>query len=51
MRKVEGKVSRRFYPHTTIGMSATGSVKNYENAIKSLGGVKVNGSRQLIPLF
>lgn len=42
LRTVEGKVSRRFFPHNTIGMSAIGSVKNHENAIKSLGGVLVN---------
>jgi len=51
IRKVEGKVSRRFYPHTTIGMSATGSVKNYENAIKSLGGAKVNEIMPADPAF
>jgi len=51
LRTVEGKVSRRFFPHNTIGMSAIGSVKNYENAIKSLGGVLVNDIVPADPAF
>src|SRR5471032_262369 len=51
LRTLEGKVSRRFFPHNTIGMSAIGSVKNHENAIKSLGGVLVNDIVPADPAF
>jgi hypothetical protein len=43
---VEGQVLMRHFPHATLGMSALESMRNYENLIKSLGGVKVN---QLMP--
>ena len=46
LRRVEGLVLARNFPHTTVGLSALESMRNYENLIKSLGGVKVN---QLMP--
>lgn len=46
LRKVEGQLFVRNFPHTTVNMSALESQRNYENLIKSLGGVKVN---QLMP--
>lgn len=46
LRRVEGVVLMRSFPHTTVGLSALESMRNYENLIKSLGGVKVN---QLMP--
>lgn len=46
LRRVEGKLLVRNFPHTTVNMSALESQRNYENLIKSLGGVKVN---QLMP--
>jgi len=42
MREVEGRVSHRTFPHNTLGMSALASQRNYEAAIKSISGVKVN---------
>ncbi|MCU6434416.1 OmpA family protein [Undibacterium sp. Jales W-56] len=42
MRAVEGRVSLRTFPHNTLNMSALASQRNYEDMIKSIGGVKVN---------
>ncbi|WP_374334510.1 OmpA family protein [Leeia sp.] len=46
LRRVEGKLLVRHFPHTTVNMSALESQRNYENLLKSLGAVKVN---QLMP--
>jgi outer membrane protein OmpA-like peptidoglycan-associated protein len=46
LRRVEGQVLVRHFPHTSLNMSALESQRNYENLIKSLGGVKVS---QLMP--
>ncbi len=46
LRRVEGQVLVRHFPHTSLNMSTLESLRNYENLIKSLGGVKVS---QLMP--
>ncbi len=46
LRRVEGQLLVRHFPHTTVSMSALESLRNYEELIKTLGGVKVS---QLMP--
>jgi OOP family OmpA-OmpF porin len=41
-RKVEGRMSTRFFGNASVGQSATGSRRNYQLAVEALGGVKVN---------
>ncbi|MFZ6816064.1 OmpA family protein [Undibacterium sp. Rencai35W] len=45
LRAVEGRISHRTFPHNTLNMSALASQRNYEDVIKSIGGVKVNKSQ------
>lgn len=42
LRAVEGRVATRTFPNTNADMSAMALRRNYEAAIKGLGGVKVN---------
>jgi OOP family OmpA-OmpF porin len=42
LRPVEGRISERQFPNDPAGLSAIGSQRNYAEAIKTLGGVKVN---------
>jgi OOP family OmpA-OmpF porin len=42
MRKVEGRLSTRFFGNAQAGTSASGSRRNYQQALEALGAVKVN---------
>jgi len=42
LKPLEGKVSVRYFPNNPANLSVTAAQRNYENAIKALGGVKVN---------
>lgn len=46
LRRVEGQLLVRHFPHTAVKLSALESLRNYEELIKSLGGVKVS---QIMP--
>jgi len=42
LKKVEGKISVRHVPNNPAKLSAVAAQRNYDEAIKALGGVKVN---------
>lgn len=42
LRAVEGRTMLRFFPPNAVKMSTLEAFRNYDNAIKALGGVRVN---------
>lgn len=51
LRAVEGRTSERWFPLSVPKMSVLAAFRNYEAAIKSMGGVKVNTVYPLDPGF
>jgi len=51
LRRVEGRVSRRYYSLTAAGLSQLAAQRNYENALKALGAVAVSKMQPNDPAF
>ena len=51
LRRVEGRVSRRYYSLTSAGLSQLAAQRNYENALKALGAVAVSKMQPNEPAF
>lgn len=51
LRAVEGRTSERWFPPSAVKMSTLAAFRNYEAAIKSLGGVRVDKVHPLDPAF
>ncbi|KQV61542.1 hypothetical protein ASE26_05135 [Duganella sp. Root198D2] len=51
LRAVEGRTSERWFPPSAANMSMLAAFRNYEAAIKSMGGVRVDKVHPLDPAF
>jgi OOP family OmpA-OmpF porin len=51
LRAVEGRTSERWFPIHVANMSVLAAFRNYETAIKSLGGVRVDTVQPFDPAF
>lgn len=51
LRAVEGRTSERWFPLSAVKMSMLSASRNYENAIKALGGVRVDTVHPIDPAF
>jgi len=51
LRPVEGRTSERWFPLSAAKMSMLSAFRNYETAIKSIGGVRVDSVHPLDPAF
>ena len=51
LRAVEGRTSERWFPPSAVKMSMLSAFRNYEAAIKSMGGVRVDTVHPLDPAF
>jgi outer membrane protein OmpA-like peptidoglycan-associated protein len=51
LRAVEGRTSERWFPVSVAKMSMLSAFRNYETAIKSMGGVRVDTVQPLDPAF
>lgn len=51
LRTVEGRTSERWFPIDVANMSKLSAFRNYETAIKSMGGVRVDTIQPLDPAF
>lgn len=51
LRAVEGRTSERWFPPGAVNMSMLSAFRNYEAAIKSMGGVRVDTVHPMDPAF
>jgi OOP family OmpA-OmpF porin len=51
LRTVDGRTSERWFPLGPVHLSMLAAFRNYETAIKSMGGVKVNTVHPIDPAF
>jgi outer membrane protein OmpA-like peptidoglycan-associated protein len=51
LRAVEGRTSERWFPPSAVKMSMLSAFRNYETAIKSMGGVRVDTVHPIDPGF